>query len=351
LFASTITTGSGSDTIELDHADLGSAAVNVTDFATGTGGDVFQLSGDDGSLLSLLSGWDGTSNPFGAGFFQLVQSGADTLFQWDQDGTANGASWETLVVFQNTNAGDFTDANFGGYPPNGGEPAGETITGTADDDFLVGTIGGDTIDALAGQDSVFGQGGADIIYGGDGLDNLNGGDGNDYIDGGNGDDSISGDDGNDQLYGQAGNDNVFGGNGDDQISGGDGNDFLSGESGNDIIAGGNGNDFLSGGDGADTFSFGSASEGADEINDFLAGTDHIAISASGFGGGLSEGGSILLVSGADPAASGTSGQFLYDTDDGNLYWDADGGGTGAAVLIATLDGAPPITTSDFIVGG
>jgi serralysin len=108
---------------------------------------------------------------------------------------------------------------------------------------------------------------------------------------------------------------------------------------------------LAGGDGSDTFAFGSASEGSDDITDFASAIDHIQISASGFGGGLSEGGSVLLVSGADPTASGTSGQFLYDTDDGNLYWDADGGGTGAAVLIATLDGAPPITTSDFIVGG
>jgi hypothetical protein len=39
----------------------------------------FALSGDDGSMLSLLSGWDGTSNPFGSGFLRLVQSGSDTL--------------------------------------------------------------------------------------------------------------------------------------------------------------------------------------------------------------------------------------------------------------------------------
>jgi VCBS repeat-containing protein len=352
LFASTITTGTGSDTIELLYADAGAAAVTVTDFTTGAGGDMFQLQGDDGSLLSLLSGWDGSSNPFGSGFLRLEQSGADTLLQWDQDGTANGSVWETLVVFQDTNAANFTDANFTpGYPPDGGAPAGETITGTADDDILIGTVGADTINALAGQDSVFGQGGADVIYGGDGFDNLNGGDGDDYIDGGNQDDSMSGDDGNDQLYGQSGSDNLFGGNGHDILSGGDGNDFLAGESGDDLISGGNGNDFLSGGDGSDTFSFGSASEGSDEITDFLSGTDHISISASGFGGGLSEGGGVSLVSGADPTASGTSGQFLYDTDDGNLYWDADGTGGGGAVLVATLDGAPPITTSDFIVGG
>ena len=100
--ASTITTGSGSDTIELAHADQGTAAIIVTDFTAGAGGDMFRLSGDDGALLGLLSGWDGSSNPFGSGFLRLQQSGADTLLQWDQDGTAGGANWETLVVFQNT---------------------------------------------------------------------------------------------------------------------------------------------------------------------------------------------------------------------------------------------------------
>ena len=99
------------------------AAIIVTDFTTGAGGDMFRLSGADGALLSLLSGWDGSSNPFGSGFLRLQQSGADTLLQWDQDGAAGGANWETLVVFQNTTADDFTDANFvPGYDPDGSAP-------------------------------------------------------------------------------------------------------------------------------------------------------------------------------------------------------------------------------------
>ena len=139
-FASTITTGTGSDTIELIHADAGNAGVTVTDFTPGAGGDILEILGDEGALLSLLSGWDGTSNPFGTGFLRLEQSGADTLLQWDQDGAANGANWDTLVVLQNTDATTFTDANFlPGFPPGGGEPAGETITGTDDGEALSGT--------------------------------------------------------------------------------------------------------------------------------------------------------------------------------------------------------------------
>ena len=198
----------------------------------------------------------------------------------------------------------------------------------------------------------------------------------DHIEGGNDDDFLSGGEGNDQLLGQAGNDIVFGEDGDDQLSGGDGLDDLTGEAGNDVIAGGNdddvlsgregvdsldggdGNDLLTGGSdsdvltggaGIDTFSFQSAAEGADEITDFVSGSDLIQILASGFGGGLVEGGSVSLVSGSDPTASSASGQFLYDTDDGRLLWDADGTGSEAAVLLATLSNIPTLTASDFAV--
>ena len=98
--AQTIDGGDGNDTIrhyyrslrEHDHhrqrqrhdrarpcGPVGTAAIIVTDFTAGAGGDMFRLSGDDGALLSLLSGWDGSSNPFGSGFLRLQQSGADTL--------------------------------------------------------------------------------------------------------------------------------------------------------------------------------------------------------------------------------------------------------------------------------
>jgi VCBS repeat-containing protein len=359
--ASTIATGNGSDTIDLAHVDQGTAAITVTDFTPGSGAghDMFELSAGDGSVLSLLSGWDGSSNPFGSGFLRLEQSGADTLLQWDQDGTAGGANWDTLAVIQNTNAGDFTEANFApGFNPDGSAPAGQTITGTNGDETLTGTIGDDIINALGGDDVVDGGGGADHINGGDGNDQLLGRAGNDVIDGGNDDDFLFGGDGNDQLLGQAGNDNLFGEAGNDQLSGGDGNDNLDGGDGVDALVGGTGDDFLSGGagsdmltggDGADAFFFQLPSDGPDQITDFVSGTDTILIRASGFGGDLFAGGPVSLVSGSDPTASDASGQFLYDTDDGRLLWDADGTGAGAAVLVATLSNVPTLTTSDFVV--
>ncbi|HEY5722156.1 MAG TPA: Ig-like domain-containing protein [Allosphingosinicella sp.] len=376
LNASTIATGAGIDTIEIAFADQGEEAIIVTDFTPGAGGDVFRLTGEEGALLSLLVGWDGTSNPFGT-FLRLHQEGANVQLEWDQDGAGEGADWQTLVIFENTDFDDFTEENFDPpYPPGGGAPPGETITGTADDDTLVGTLGADTINALGGSDSVFGLDGGDTINAGDGFDNVYGGGGDDIIDGGNDDDVLTGEDGNDQLLGQGGNDQLFGENGDDQLTGGGGLDSLAGDSGEDVLSGGDdadilsggadddslnggagddlltggsGSDLITGGLGFDVFSFQSAADGPDQVTDFVSVSDQIQVSADGFGGGLVAGGPVSFVSGSDPTATGTEGQFLYDTDDGRLLWDVDGTGAEDAVLIATFSSIPALDAADFIV--
>ncbi|HEX9965019.1 MAG TPA: Ig-like domain-containing protein [Allosphingosinicella sp.] len=357
--ASTITLGAGSDSVEFLHANVGTAVIVVADFTAGSGGDQIRLSGQEGSLLGLLAGWDGTSNPFSSGFLRLRQDGTGTLLEWDQDGEGTSSDWETLAVFENTDAGDFTAANFHpGYDPAGAPPAGETITGTTGDDVLIGSDGPDTINALAGNDFIIGGAGADLMRGGDGFDQLSGGAGNDVGEGGNDDDLVSGGDGNDNLSGQAGNDELGGDNGDDSLSGGDGDDVLYAGDGDDMLNGGNGQDYLlgslgldvmTGGAEADLFDFQSSSEGPDVITDFAGGSDRIRIWESGFGGGLTPGAPVSLVSGSDPVASGASGQFLYDTDDGSLFWDADGTGSGEAVLIATFTNLPSLEASDFFV--
>jgi Ca2+-binding RTX toxin-like protein len=107
---------------------------------------------------------------------------------------------------------------------------------------------------------------------------------------------------------------------------------------------------LTGGAGVDIFEFQSALEGADEITDFASGTDQIRISASSFGGGLVEGGAVMLTAGSDPVVEGAAGQFLYDTDDGSLFWDADGTGSETAILVATFSSLPSLAASDFVVG-
>jgi len=356
--SSTITTGSGRDVIELLHADMGKSAIVVTDFTPGAEGDILRLSGEDGSLLSLLLGWDESSNPFGSGFLRLQQSDSDTLLQWDRDGDGGRLDWETLIVFKYSDLRAFTDFNFGGFHPDGLKPVGQNIVGTGADEILVGTAWGDTIEALGGSDSAFGLGGADFLSGGDGADFLYGAGGDDVLEGGNqddtlwgggGHDALSGDGGNDILYGELGDDRLSGGDGHDGLDAGDGDDRLEGDAGQDSLAGGDGADVLSGGLDADFFHIHSASSGADEITDFASGTDKILIWASGFGGGLVAGGAVSLVSGTNPTPSAAAGQFLYDSDDGRLLWDSDGTGSGSAVLVATLSSVPPLDASDFLV--
>jgi hypothetical protein len=81
----------------------------------------------------------------------------------------------------------------------------------------------------------------------------------------------------------------------------------------------------------------------------VSGVDRIEAGAAGFGGGLVAGGAAVLVSGAAPVASGGGGQFLYNTTSGQLSWDADGDGAGAAVVIATLTGAPALVAADIVI--
>jgi len=57
----------------------------------------------------------------------------------------------------------------------------------------------------------------------------------------------------------------------------------------------------------------------------------------------------LLVTGADPKANSTKGQFLYDTDDGNLFYDADGTGAGAADLLVVMANHAVLKASSFLL--
>ena len=56
-----------------------------------------------------------------------------------------------------------------------------------------------------------------------------------------------------------------------------------------------------------------------------------------------------FVSGAAPAATLASAQFLYNTASGQVSFDADGTGAGAAVHFVTLVGAPAVTAADFLL--
>ncbi len=252
--------------------------------------------------------------------------------------------------------------NLPGTPNNdffNGTAGNDTINGGAGNDQLSGLSGDDEILGGQNNDSIFGGQNDDILRGGSGSDLLRGGKNNDFLRGDNDNDILFGDLGNDELRGNQGNDTLRGGqqndillgdNGNDNLFGDRDNDNLSGGNGEDTLTGGIGQDTLTGGTGQDSFSFTSSNEGIDQIADFSVVDDTIAVSATGFGGGLVANATITeeqFIIGT--AATTTSHRFIYDNNSGNLFFDEDGTGTLAAVQIATLDGRLDMNNEDIFV--
>ena len=140
---------------------------------------------------------------------------------------------------------------------------------------------------------------------------------------------------------------------DDVIDMGDGVDTVAGGAGNDTIDGGAGRDRLGGGFGADQFVLAAKGVDRDTIADFDAASDGFIVEVAKFptAAGLVAGtslGSAFLAHAAD-AALGAEDRFIYNTSNGKLWFDADGTGVKAGVLIAVLTGAPVVSESDFLL--
>ena len=158
------------------------------------------------------------------------------------------------------------------------------------------------------------------------------------------------------LSGGSGNDIVAGSSANDIINGLGGNDLLFGSAGNDILVGGAGNDLLVGGIGNDAFRFDSAlnaSSNVDTIADMNAsgGVDTLQLDDLIFGGISNDVGDGKLDATqfiANAGGNATTGvqRVLFDTSNGNLYYDADGSGGTAKVLFATVNIAGLIGSLD-----
>jgi len=190
-----------------------------------------------------------------------------------------------------------------------------------------------------------------------GNDTLNGTSSSDIIQGLEGDDLIFGGRKDDALYGGAGNDTIDGGAHSDSLTGGAGTDVLVGGSGNDVLAGNEGADTLIGGSGRDTFVFDSPLSAAnvDLVQDFQPRLDAFLLSAGIF---QSLAGQTVLSADQFYSAPGASsatapGQvIIYDSDTGNLFYDADGPGGVAAIQWAIVGTTvhPDLSAETFLVG-
>jgi Ca2+-binding RTX toxin-like protein len=345
-------------------------AVNGNTAAVGT-----QIALASGALLTLNANGTFSYNPNGS--FNSLAAGATTPDSFTYTILDDAGNSDTATVTLSIDGKDSAVAT----------PGPDNILGTTGNDIINGLAGDDTLRGLDGNDALVGGLGDDELYGDAGNDSITGGDGQDYVEGGVGNDTMYGGSGNDEFYGEDGDDDLYGGDGDDWLEGGAGQNYIEGGAGDDTIYGGNdndefygsaGNDFLDGGAGDDWLEGGAGNDTliggvgedsliggagvdvfvlnknsvADFIYDFMAGTDKLEVSASTFGGGLVAGllSGTRFISGASVgagSATGSTGQFLYNTTSGDLYFDANGSNSGVGVKIATLTTNPGISTSDF----
>ena len=379
---------------------FGNAGVNM--LTSGGGADA--LYGGAGDDVYLVEGDDFLSEAANGGFDQAYSSTGISL--------SAGAAIEVLSVndYASTNAltiigNELAQQIFGNAGANilvsgGGQDAlygglGDDIYLIDGDDHLVELAGGGfdqaysstgitlsagaAIEVLSVNDynstnaltiignelaqQIFGNAGANILVGGGGQDALYGNNGDDIylIDG---DDFLTEAAGNgfDQAYSST-NITLTAGAAIEVLGASDsaattalnltGNEYgqqIFGNAGTNRIDGGGGNDVLYGLGGADSFVFTAAPGGANltTIADFSAADDTILLDRNAFAG-LAPGAlnPNALVIGTQ--ALDTNDRIIYNSATGQLFFDADGSGSGAAVQFATLAEAPAITAADFLV--
>ncbi|BBF92925.1 Ig-like domain-containing protein [Blastochloris tepida] len=360
----------------LANVIIGNAGANVL---TGLGGDD-TLNGGAGADTMI----GGTGNDT-----YVVDNAKDVVDETGGDGIDLVQSSVTFSLSDALRAkGDIENLTLTGKASiNGtGNALDNQITGNIGNNVLAGLGGADHLDGGLGIDTasyaassagvtvslMTGQGsGGDAE--GDTLVNI------EYLTGSAFNDTLEGDGGTNYLVGGLGIDTVSyanatagvtvnlastkwqntGGAGRDLLSGfenvigSDYADTLIGTKGDNVIAGGGGDDRLTGGAGADTFVFDFPSDGVDTITDFVSGTDRLQFSADGFGGGLTPGETVALVTAANIASAMNAdggGYFIFanaGADAGTLYWDENGGEGSDAVAIAKISPTGVLVPSDF----
>ena len=145
---------------------------------------------------------------------------------------------------------------------------------------------------------------------------------------------------------------LTGTSGDDVIIATNGTESLSGGGGNDVLIGNNGAHTLTGGGGNDNFAFLQPSNGLGTITDFnnTSQHDHIAISASGYGGGLvanMDATSVFETTG-DDQFTGSGAVLHFDTANQTLYFSADGT-TASAIALAQVQAGVTINPHDLLI--
>lgn len=157
-------------------------------------------------------------------------------------------------------------------------------------------------------------------------------------------------DGGDDLYDGRGGTlrgSAMGQDGNDVFFGGGGVEFFDGGIGDDTFTGGLGRDRITLGAGADKIIFNTVTEIGDIIADFTT-ADFFQFKKSAFGN-LTTG--MLAASAYHESDAGVahdaSDRFIYDLNDDRLYYDRDGTGAAARVLVADVVNDVNISRADI----
>jgi Ca2+-binding RTX toxin-like protein len=257
------------------------------------------------------------------------------------------------------NSGEASGDVFGGIEAIEGSAFGDTLVGDFAVNGLLGGGGNDWIDGTGGGDFLYGQAGNDSLVSRQQADALDGGADFDYARYDFGDTGLKA-----YLYDSTQNtgfaagdtyiavEGLAGSYFDDDLRGDANQNIIFGLGGSDFIVGLGDSDLLIGGDGQDLFHFigiGDGGANGDVVQDFISGVDRISITGMFFGLGSPNGVPIdswRFVAGT--TATVASAQFLWNATSRELFYDADGTGGGAKVLLATLQGAT-LAAGDIIV--
>ena len=128
-----------------------------------------------------------------------------------------------------------------------------------------------------------------------------------------------------------------------RLTGNEVSQTIVGTAGADTLSGGGGTDVLIGGAGADVFVLGTG--GVAGLADFQSSTDRIAL-GQGLNVGTALDASEFLVG---TAATTAEQRVVFNQQTGQLFYDADGNGAGAAVLIGLVQPGTQLSVSDFTV--
>jgi len=110
----TLTGGAGADAFHVSYGSDDTSVDTITDFNAGAGGDRLYI--ETGYFTNYTGGG---SNPFASGHTRLTQSGADTLFEIDLDGSTGTGIFQTAAILKNVVKSTLVASNLEDFDPNG----------------------------------------------------------------------------------------------------------------------------------------------------------------------------------------------------------------------------------------